>query len=99
MFIYKVQENNLGIIVCRVDTNENIEYRYFQGLLSYPIHDKLKLLKSYDQIQEYLKTLFEWSYFFLWYNLEKCQKKISFNAMLSIKIVWLKAIGKVFCLA
>jgi hypothetical protein len=59
MFIYKVQENNLGIIVCRVDTNENIEYRYFQGLLSYPIHDKLKLLKSYDQIQEYLKTLFE----------------------------------------
>lgn len=60
MFIYRVQENNLGIIVCKVDTNENIEYRYFQGLLSYPIHDKLKLLKSYDQIQEYLKTLFEW---------------------------------------
>jgi len=60
MFIYRIQENNLGIIVCKVDTNENIEYRYFQGLLSYPIHDKLKLLKSYDQIQEYLKTLFEW---------------------------------------
>jgi len=59
MFIYKVQENNLGIIVCRVDTNENIEYRYFQGLLSYPIYNKLKLLKTYDQIQEYLKTLFE----------------------------------------
>ena len=59
MFIYKVQENNLGIIVCRVDTNENIDYRYFQGLLSYPIYNKLKLLKTYDQIQEYLKTLFE----------------------------------------
>lgn len=61
MFIYRFQENNLGIIVCKVNTaNENIEYKHFIGLLSYPIYDKLKLLKSYDQIQEYLKTLFEW---------------------------------------
>jgi len=59
MFVYRVQENNLGIIVSKVDTNENIEYRYFQGLLSYPIYDKLKTLKTYDSIQEYLKTLFE----------------------------------------
>ena len=59
MFIYRIQENNLGIIVSRIDTNENIEYKYFQGLLSYPLHDKLKVLKTYDQIQEYLKTLFE----------------------------------------
>lgn len=60
MFIYRFQENNLGIIVCKVNTaNEKIEYKHFIGLLSYPIYDKLKLLKSYHQIQEYLKTLFE----------------------------------------
>lgn len=60
-FLYRFQINDIGIILVKlaIDNDDSKkQFKFFNGIASYKVIDKLKEFKTLLQAQKYLESLF-----------------------------------------